>query len=373
MITKLTPEQESLLPVIRDEWIAHGLSTEPANRKEAELGVCETYAAADLEPPKIFIWCDSPWTGAIAQAVTPLIIIKQLRGESLPFSTEPYYEIILKVWNQIATQLIPYSGSKIIDSIIEDNNDSTIENEIIKSNNDISSMHLWNSTIKKRLTEWWQTRVAGQHWAGLYSFYDAMQRFGVKGIEPLAGQMRIAKNAGWWWPSREFVVITERPRELHHDPQGRLHCETGPAISYPDGWSVWIWHGTRVDPWVIEGTATVQRILQEQNTEIRRCAVEARASRNGWIELIKEANWPQIGSTVADPGNPGQVLSLYRVEDVYEEPVNLLLMTNGTVERDGTRREFGETVPSWIIDPVGAAAWQIDLKTEDYLQTVRRT
>ena len=30
MISKLTAKQEALLPVIRDEWLAHGLSTQPA-------------------------------------------------------------------------------------------------------------------------------------------------------------------------------------------------------------------------------------------------------------------------------------------------------------------------------------------------------
>jgi hypothetical protein len=39
---------------------------------------------------------------------------------------------------------------------------------------------------------------------------------------------------------------------------------------------------------------------------------------------------------------------------------------------DGTRREFGETVPADITDPVAAAAWQIGISPQDYRATVRR-
>ncbi|MCP9955552.1 hypothetical protein [Actinomadura madurae] len=48
-------------------------------------------------------------------------------------------------------------------------------------------------------------------------------------------------------------------------------------------------------------------------------------------------------------------------------------MTNGSLERDGTRREFAELVPGWIRDPVRAAAWQIGLTAHQYRETVRRT
>ena len=65
-IEKLTPDQEAALPAVRDEWLAIGLSTEPADRAEAEAGVAEAYRAAGMEPPEIVVWVDSPMAGAIA-------------------------------------------------------------------------------------------------------------------------------------------------------------------------------------------------------------------------------------------------------------------------------------------------------------------
>ena len=32
-----------------------------------------------------------------------------------------------------------------------------------------------------------------------------------------------AKASGWWWPMRGAVILTERPRLLERDDDGRLH------------------------------------------------------------------------------------------------------------------------------------------------------
>lgn len=55
-LDRLTPEQEALLPVVRDEWLAHGLCTEPADRADAEAGVAHAYETAGLAPPSIVVW-----------------------------------------------------------------------------------------------------------------------------------------------------------------------------------------------------------------------------------------------------------------------------------------------------------------------------
>jgi hypothetical protein len=67
-IDELEQWQLDLLPVVRDEWLAIGLSTEPADRLRAEAGVDLAYKAADLTPPDRKIWCDSPMAGAFKAA-----------------------------------------------------------------------------------------------------------------------------------------------------------------------------------------------------------------------------------------------------------------------------------------------------------------
>ena len=179
-------------------------------------------------------------------------------------------------------------------------------------------------------------------------------------------------------------MVVERPREIHLEQVGptgwgshRLHNETGPSIAW-DGYELHHWHGTQVPAGLIRGEWDTTRILQERNTEVRRAAIE----RLGWDRFIVDAGLKQVGGSVPDPGNPGHELSLWDVpERIYgDADVRVLLCTNGSVERDGTRRRFGLTVPAEVADPVAAAAWGYDdpgspvrMTPELYRQLARRT
>lgn len=43
------------------------------------------------------------------------------------------------------------------------------------------------------------------------------------------------ESAGWWWAHRRFVMVSERPTEIHLE---QLDLEDGPVISWPDGWGI---------------------------------------------------------------------------------------------------------------------------------------
>jgi hypothetical protein len=223
----------------------------------------------------------------------------------------------------------------------------------------------------------------GQLNAGYYSYYDAMERIGVTGLDPIHGQQLVARSAGWWWAYAGFAIITERAATLHRDANGDLHSAAGMAITYPDGWGFWCWHGRRVGRWVIEEPG-VERIAAESNVEVRRCAIESL----GWDRFTEEAGLVPVGrvpgtrrksaevcnARVPDPGNPGQHLVLYDVpERLWGSRIRLLMCTNGSEERSGERRRYGLTVPAGIEDPVEAAAWTYGLTKDEYALTQRRT
>lgn len=322
-VSGLTPEQEAALPEIRDRWFAHGISSQPANRQEAEEGIRMAYASAGHAPPKHYIWVQSPYAGSIALGLIPQAITA-------------------------ATELV----EKITAAAVAGEKSSSTDWTVPPVPLDLAAVQ-----------SWWRNAIYGQHSSGYYGYLEAMRLIGMPGLEGIDGVLQVAQNAGWWWPAEEFVIICERPTVMSFDQQRRLHGENGPAIAYPDGFAAWMWHGTRVPQELIEDRWTVADILREPNAEVRRCAIE----KMGWDRFVKEAKLKRIGKAVDDPGNPGHKLSLYDIpEQVYSEPVRVLLCDNATPERDGTRRRFGLTVPADISDPIAAAAWTFDLSADEY-------
>jgi hypothetical protein len=243
-------------------------------------------------------------------------------------------------------------------------------------------------TVRGEVRRLWQTGVAGLRSSAWLALTGTLLQNAPlpddKDDDELprqtAAQQAAAKGtpAGWWvWPFHEFAVLCPRPIELYLEDVGegrwatrRPHRADGPAAVWADGFGLCFWHGTHVPRAVVEDSLATDEILREPNAEIRRSAIE----RRGWDRFIAEAELEQVGPEVPDPGNPGQSLTLHDVpEAVYSSHVRVLLCTNGTVERDGTRRRFGLTVPAHCKDAIEAAAWTYGLTAQQYAKAQRRS
>jgi hypothetical protein len=222
-----------------------------------------------------------------------------------------------------------------------------------------------------RLPHRWRHEFSNGHSLSSFAWADAMELIGVTGLEPLHAQREVTRHVGLWWAYRDYAVLTPRPDVLRRDAQGRLHCADGPAAVWPDGWMLHAWQGRAVPAALAEGYWDADRILRESNSEIRRAAIE----RMGWGEFIAAAGLLQIGSSEPDPGNPGCRLALYELSagTFPATTVRVLLCTNATPERDGTRRQYGLIVPFDTPDPVTAAAGMLGLTREQYLTLDRAT
>lgn len=180
-----------------------------------------------------------------------------------------------------------------------------------------------------------------------------------------------ANRAGWWWAEAGFVLICERPVEIHGEWVGtdyRLHRDDGPAVRWRDGFALNVWHGTLLPADFFATEPTARAINRIRNSEVRRAAIE----RIGWATYVERAGWRRV-ATAPDPGNPPHELVLYEDPRRRDGDVRVLVMTNGSPDRSGEQRHYAELVPGSFDDPVEAAAWQYDCPVEVYRQLRRRT
>ncbi|WP_317615570.1 DUF6745 domain-containing protein [Williamsia muralis] len=201
-----------------------------------------------------------------------------------------------------------------------------------------------------------------------------LARYSPEDAEILDINRALARATGWWWPFDDVCVMAERPTTMHTEPapdakfgQLRLHHEEVPAIQFADRKAVYVLHGTVVPEWVMHDP-TVERIDRERNVEVRRCAIE----RIGWDVYIAEAGMTLIDQA-DDPGNVDGTLALYATPASLRRSGRILLVLNGSRERDGTRRRYGLPVPDGMSSALDAAGWTYGVSGDDYSRLVRRT
>lgn len=236
----LSAEQQIKAAACVREWTAIGLCTEPADRPAAEAAIRLVYECGGLKPPKRIVWCGSP-----------LAMLHAAGAEA----TESAHE-------KPDLQRLQHIGSA----------GSLVRDETFKAGAKPASVY---------------DCIYGQHEAGWLAFYDFMAKeFGQEeNVKPLRGLMALARSCGWAAPYENIAYLSERHTTLKRDPQGRLHAVDGPAVAYPDSWSIYAVRGTRIPAEWITDKANLdpRRALTEPNLE-QRAAI---ATILGWDKVFQ--------------------------------------------------------------------------------------
>ena len=357
----LTDAQLSHVTAIRDHWMQVGLSTERCDRPKAERLVKSAYRAAGLDEPPIVVWTDSPLGGVLASAMIRNPSEKgqlwdQLRGQLAGQLGDHLGD---QLRGQLRGQLAGQLGGQLGDHLGDH-----LWDQLAGQLGDQLAGQLWDQIggqLGRELSSWWDC-----YWI---AYLTAALPFADLEASPQLDALAAASaEVGWWWPMKGAVVLTDRPTVIARDKDGRLHCADGPALAYTDGCSIYAWHGQRVPADLIDGDGwTLDQIVKERNTEIRRCAVE----RMGWDVFLHKAG-AELVAEAPDPGNDPHTIRLYELpavlEEAYSEPARIALVTNGSVERDGTRHRYGIVVRKSFSDPIAAMADTYGVPTHVYKQ-----
>ncbi|WP_433330328.1 DUF6745 domain-containing protein [Spirillospora sp. CA-294931] len=386
---------------LRDEWLGHALSTDPADRPAAEAAIGELYRLIGRKPPR-FVWAESPH--AAAAALPPDRKLPDLRDPFAPsrYADWPAATLLATEMAALRRRLDRRAGSKwprpswrfgpglasypTPHEALRNGVDlADLLNTVVAGALRVSVLDGIGKPLRTTLTEEVEDPLHftwyGQHEAYWVAHYDTYRRlrlaapYGPPDDHRLDQWMTLVRSCGWWWPGDEVCVVVERPAAVHTEslPAGRegelrLHNAKDKAVQYTDGWGIYSVNGTRVPEWVLTDP-TPERIAAEPNIEIRRCAIE----RLGWDAYIERAGLALV-ATAADPGNADCELRLYDLPpEPWQAPSRVLLAINGSRERDGRRRRYGLSVPGEIDDPIAAAGWSYGLTGDQYAQLLRRT
>ena len=380
-LNRMSEEQQALLPVVRDEWIKAGLSTEPADRQKAKDGVRLAYEAAGLPPPSLFVWLRSPLEGAVgAELLSHLdsvagLVERQVREPSreqvrrfVSFKGQVSERVGLEVWDQIYDPVYRHVLTPVRDEVdhrVRQQVDHRVRGQVMEQ----ITRQVGDHPACNRVRRLWPAGAQhGQHDAVDLGFFDLYRRLGLRRVDRLEGLMTVARAAGWWWPFRGLVLLTERPRHLVRDGEGRLHSETGPALSYPDGFGVWAWHGVRVERDVIERPQSLEprRISEEANVEVRRVMME----RYGLGRYLRAVEATKVDE-VHEPPFPGLLdARLWRMEVARDEPLCMVELVNSTLEPDGSARSYVLRVPPDVQTAHQAVAWTFGMAEHEYAPVV---
>ncbi len=364
----LGPEQTAALRDYRARWMAIRRSVAPADRGAAEEGVRRAYQAAGLKPPARFVWCDSP-----------VALFELTRRASRADGANVKFALLHRLRRRVAVQVRKRLRRRVWATIERAVNPAdalvaaATEAVMLRTPDENLSLlararrgYPLSFTLPALLgRQGFRDSAIGQHELSWLGSYDYIRD--VLGMEaetaPLDGLCQVARSLGWLQPHERTCWLAERPNLLRGDAAGRLHSADGPALGFPDGWSVWAWKGVEVPRWPVEQPAriTLASIDRESDVQVRCCM----------IDIMTPQRYVALGGPVRVAEDETGILwrKTWQASDAWA----VVEVINATPEPDGTRKHFFLQVPANMRTARDAVAWTYGLRPDVYAHLVVRT
>jgi hypothetical protein len=332
-ITELTPEQEKLLQEYADTWFKIGTSTDPTNRERVVELMKEGYQMVDKVAPNV-VFCQSPFAATRAIQIWEPVSRALLEMTGVQVEGDEREEEFLAMRAEVASELAAFYVANYLGKNFESNR---ILNALGAFREDVDIERLKTIALDPETIDTPNGHYLwGCHDAYWIAYYRFCEELGVKYDDDATMRLhfleKVAKEMMWWWPFDEAVFVCDRPQELHWEGE-QLHNETGPALRFRDGWSIYVIDGIRIEPYIIENPEliTAEKVRAENNIEVRRFMVERYPGGPG--QYLSDINaeivdTDQVPTDKNDPNAPYLMRALIRAEnELY------LVGTDGSTRR----------------------------------------
>jgi hypothetical protein len=253
---------------IRQEWLDHGLSTQPADRQTAEHSLTMIYARISRPRPR-FEWVSSPQQALPLVAGWPTLgalyaLIRSPRPQGKPPLASDLAMSLARMRGELSAgvahpdpELSPARQGKHRDPWPElpplKALDVGVPLGVVLHQGVRTALHRslaqgFRALVRSALAAdpanlpvcWY-----GQQEASWIAYYDVLHRLGLTRYKPddldhLGYWAALARSCGWWWPGEDVCVVVDRPELARTEPvpatwHGEVRLRPD-GLRYRDGW-----------------------------------------------------------------------------------------------------------------------------------------
>jgi ribosomal protein S13 len=280
-VDQLTKRQIARIPEFVTRWVAIGRSTQPADRPLFEAAVTECYRFAGLAPPRVQ-WCPSPIVAVLAgpqvsdqvRVLAGPQVSDQVRAQvSDQVSDQVRAQVSDQVRNQVGVQVNAQVNAQVraqvsvqVSAQVGDQVEAQVSDRVRAQVSDRVRAQVSaqvrdqvsaqvgdqveaqvrdqvSAQVGDQVRDWWRY-FGGQFWVGgWYYGSPSVVSFLVEACGLLLpddirlrarAYMATCESACWWYPTRDVVFVSERPRTLEFHDAGQTKLK---RVAW-DGWEV---------------------------------------------------------------------------------------------------------------------------------------
>ena len=240
-ITHLTQAQKDKFSEYVDKYANLGLSTE----------------RVDFEKAKKF--SDYYYEKIAKKKVSPVVVLRSPIEAWIAvckFHDQVYDQVSSQVYGQVSSQV-----------------DAQVDAKVRAQVGAQVRAKVYDQAKKLKLLLFIWPHIDGHWWSNYFAFYDFMyNELGVTGYCDQYTWLHSSLDIGLFYPLDNICIISDRPSTIKRNKTG-LHCETGKALEYPDGWGFYSLNGIVVPEWIVKTPSeniTIEQMLKIENVGVRR-------------------------------------------------------------------------------------------------------
>lgn len=357
-IRRLSGFQLAMIPEHEEAWCRTALSLADSNRNIA-TGAARRFYEARGEPVPPIYWVRSPDELRLARMMR--LADRHARPRPRPHGAHPWVldAPLRMLWEPLLRDWFAASSEMTVDAWAPVEAIAVSVAERLRG----SAMRRFQLDIG-RATD---GMLEAHGWPGqFYGTLAALDFVYSRVMADLASPSSVAlieliRHCGSCFPEHDACWLMERPLTMAIDDVGRLHCADGPAVVYRDGWSAFHLNGR----WVPEHVVL-------RPTEITLEDIEMQANGEAREEMIRRFGVGRylqtIGARVVSEDEFG---TLYRLEVTASRTARQIVrVVDGTVGKDGVRKEYFLPVPLMVKTAREAVAWTFGLPESAYCPTL---